>query len=277
MEHASLDGVSVDIMAGEFVAVVGRTGSGKSTLIQHLNGLIRPQQGSVVVEGFSLTDKRTDVRQLRRVVGLAFQNPEDQLFEALVGDDVAYGPFQYGLPLSEVRDRVRFALEAVGLSFDWRDKPIHGLSGGERRKIALAGVLAIGPDILILDEPTAGLDPQSRREIAANLKRLQVDAGITVLWVTHQLEEAALYANRILVMADGHIVADTTPRALFDDEHLLSTLHLKRPGQLQLVADLRRFDMPIPEGATALTIDEAIHWIDHTMREERMNGAAWKS
>ncbi len=274
MERKSLRDVSVDIPAGQFVAIVGHTGSGKSTLIQHLNGLIRPQEGSVVVDGLDTSLQKTDLRALRRIVGLAFQSPEDQLFEPLIGDDVAFGPFQYGMTILEARERVKFAMEAVGLGFDWRDRSIYNLSGGERRKVALAGVLAMKPKVLILDEPTSGLDPQSRSEIAKRLVRLQNNESLTVIWVTHQLEEAAQFADRILVMDSGEIVLDSSPAQLFADVARLSSVGLRLPEAPNLVQHLNGAGFDVDP--SILTRDQAWLAVDDALRR-RMGESKWKS
>lgn len=267
MEQLALAGISLAVWPGEFVAVVGRTGSGKSTLMQHLNGLLRPQVGSVEVDGIDIGSTKADLRRLRSIVGMAFQNPEDQLFEALVGDDVAYGLFQAGQPLIAIREQVRFALDAVGLDYDWRDIPIFGLSGGERRKVALAGILAMRPQVLVLDEPTAGLDPLSRAEFAARLTRLQRAAGMTVLWVTHQLEEAAQYASRVIVLNDGCIAADASPASLFSDTQLVERLHLRLPEAPALGRRLIQHGFPLT--AVPLVRDEAVTAIHAALLEGR--------
>ncbi|MFS8514859.1 MAG: energy-coupling factor transporter ATPase, partial [Planifilum fulgidum] len=222
LEHQALSGVDLTVEKGECVAIIGHTGSGKSTLIQHFNGLLRPRRGKVVVDGRDLSDPKLDLKDLRRKVGLVFQNPEDQLFEKLVGDDIAFGPLKMGLPLKKVRDRVRWAMEMAGLSFEaMKDRPTYALSGGQKRKVALAGVLALRPKVLVLDEPTAGLDPRSRKELLGRIEGFNRREKMTVIFVSHNMEEVACLADRIFVMAAGQIVAQGTPREIFGSREVL--------------------------------------------------------
>lgn len=241
LEHRALDGVCLQVAEGECMAVIGHTGSGKSTLIQHLNGLIRPQSGRVVVNGLDVSQPKVDIKSLRRQVGLVFQNPEDQLFEKLVGDDVAYGPFKLGLPLEEVRSRVQWAMELVGLSFqEMKDRPAFALSGGQKRKVALAGVLALQPKVLVLDEPTAGLDPLSRKELLERIRHLNREEKLTVLFVSHNMEEVAQLADRVYVMANGKAVCDGEPRQIFGNEELLREHQIGTPESVDILYRLRR-------------------------------------
>ncbi|WDL98241.1 energy-coupling factor transporter ATPase [Alicyclobacillus sp. ALC3] len=240
LAQTALSSVSLAISSGEIVAIVGQTGSGKSTLIQHLNGLLMPQTGSVVVDGMDLSHPKADIKRVRRTVGLVFQNPEDQLFETLIGDEIAYGPFQFGYSLDEVRERVRFAMDWVGLDFAWRDRPVQALSGGEKRKVAIAGVLALRPSVMVLDEPTAGLDPKARDELLTNLVRLRDDYGMTLVIVTHQMEEVARLADRMVVMADGRVALDEPTRAAFADPDRLRGLHLDEPETVALLRAVAR-------------------------------------
>lgn len=235
LAQTALRDVSLDIYRGEIAAIVGQTGSGKSTLVQHFNGLLTPQAGTVVVDGVDLGNRKADVKRVRGNVGLVFQNPEDQLFEALIGDEIAYGPFQFGYALDEVRERVRFAMDWVGLDFAWRDRPVQALSGGEQRKVAIAGVIALRPAVLVLDEPTAGLDPKARADLLTNLQRLRDDFGMTLVIVTHQMEEVARLADRVIVIADGAIAAEVSARALFADSNRLRALHLGEPDTVSLL------------------------------------------
>lgn len=245
LAQPALDDVSLDIRRGEIVAIVGHTGSGKSTLVQHFNGLLTPQVGSVVVDGVELANPRADVKRVRRTVGLVFQNPEEQLFETLIGDDIAYGPFQFGLPLADVRNRVHFAMDWVGLDFAWRDRPVQALSGGQKRKVAIAGVLALRPQVMVLDEPTAGLDPQARDDLLANLRRLRDEYGVTLVIVTHQMEEVARLADRVLVLDHGRLAASSPTADLFRDDERLAALHLGRPDTVQLLRTLQAAGEPV--------------------------------
>lgn len=250
LEHIALTGVNMTIHEGECLAIIGHTGSGKSTLIQHFNGLLRPQVGRVVVDGEDLSHPRLDVKALRRKVGLVFQNPEDQLFEKLIGDDIAYGPLKMGLPLKEVRDRVKWAMEMVGLSFaEMKDRATFALSGGQKRKVALAGVLALRPRILVLDEPTAGLDPRSRDELIGRIQRLNREDGMTVIFVSHNMEEVAYLAERIYVMAGGKNVVDGTPREIFSNQQILRTHQLGTPETVDILMRLSDLGYAVDPGA----------------------------
>ncbi|MFC8688584.1 energy-coupling factor transporter ATPase [Brevibacillus porteri] len=241
LEHRALDQVSIQVAEGECLAIIGHTGSGKSTLIQHFNGLIRPQSGTVIINGMDVSSPKIDIRTLRRQVGLVFQNPEDQLFEKLVGDDVAYGPFRMGLPLEEVRRRVQWAMDLVGLSFqEMKDRPTFALSGGQKRKVALAGVLSLQPKVLVLDEPTAGLDPRSRLELLDRIRRLNREEKLTVIFVSHNMEEVAKLADRVYVMANGKSVCDGTPRQIFGNQELLRQHHIGTPESVDILYRLRK-------------------------------------
>ncbi|GAB6876844.1 ABC transporter ATP-binding protein [Thermaerobacter litoralis] len=250
LAHRALHGVSLAVGRGEVVALIGQTGSGKSTLIQHFNGLLRPQQGRVWVAGFDLENPRTDLRALRRRVGIVFQRPEDQLFERYVGDDVAFGPYKDGLRGEALRERVRWAMGVVGLDFEtFRDRPIFALSGGQRRKVALAGVLALRPEVLVLDEPTAGLDPQSRDELLSILAELREREGLTVVLVSHNLDEVARLADYAYVLAGGRVVGHGTPRQLFAQPAALEAVGLDVPPASRVAHGLRAAGVPVPPDA----------------------------
>ncbi len=253
----ALKGVDMEVWRGEAVAVLGPTGSGKSTLVQHLNGLLRPQHGRVRVLDYDLSDPNVDVRALRRRVGLVFQFPEAQLFERYVGDDVAFGPRQLGLSREEVRARVREAMEAVGLDFEgFKDRLTFTLSGGEQRRVALAGVLALRPEILILDEPLAGLDPAGRRRLIALLRRLKGERGLTLVLVSHDVDDVVLLADRCFVVADGRTVMAGTPRELFSHPPAtLAEFGLRPPSIMTTMHALA--DRGIPVRRHCLTVDEA--------------------
>ena len=256
MERVSLRGVDMVIESGEIVGLIGPTGSGKSTLLQHLNGLLRPQRGEVWVAGQSLTDPHTDLRRVRHWVGLLFQNPEDQLFERYAGDDVAFGPRNLGLGREEVRERVRWAMEAVGLDFmTFKDRLTVTLSHGERRRLGLAGVLALEPDVLALDEPTAGLDPQGREELLHYLMRWHAERGRTILLVSHTMEDLAQLADRIYILVAGRIVLEGTPRQVFSQAELLADLGLGVPAPTRVMRQLRARGLPVR--ADCLTVEEA--------------------
>lgn len=256
MEHAALKGTSMVVNEGECIAIIGHTGSGKSTLIQHFNGLIRPDAGKVIIDGVDLTKKRIDIKALRRKVGLVFQNPEDQIFEKLIGDDIAYGPFKLGLPLKEVRERVKWAMGMVGLDFEeMKDRQTFALSGGQKRKVALAGILALKPKVLVLDEPTAGLDPRSRNELLDKIKSLNKLENLTVIFVSHNMEEVAYLADRVYVMANGTDVLTGSPEDIFSDKENLQRYEIGTPETVQALYRLK--DLGYNVNTSASTISEA--------------------
>ena len=269
MEVQALKGAHFNVYRGEVVAVLGHTGSGKSTLIQHLNGLLRPHKGHVRVLEYDLTDPNVDVKALRRRVGLVFQFPEAQLFERYVGDDVAFGPRQLGLSREEVRERVRTAMNAVGLDFEtYKDRFTFSLSGGEKRRAALAGVLALRPEILVLDEPTAGLDPEGRRLILNLIRRLKEEWELTLILVTHDMDTVAEMADRCFVLADGRTVLSGTPREVFAHPEVLRELALDLPHPTEVTHRLAATGVPVRPDA--LTLDEAETAIRHVLA----NGSA---
>jgi energy-coupling factor transport system ATP-binding protein len=256
MEQAALRGTNMHVGEGECIAIIGHTGSGKSTLIQHFNGLIRPESGKVIIDGQDLSKKAVDLKMLRRKVGLVFQNPEDQIFEKIIGDDIAYGPFKLGLPLKEVRERVKWAMGVVGLDFnEMKDRPAFALSGGQKRKVALAGILALKPKILVLDEPTAGLDPKSRDELLDKIKLLNKEEKLTVVFVSHNMEEVAILADRVYVMANGKDVMSGTPKEIFTNKEKLESYQIGTPETVQTL--YRLTDLGFSVNTSAFTIPEA--------------------
>jgi energy-coupling factor transport system ATP-binding protein len=263
LEVQSLHGVDLQVHPGESVGIMGPTGSGKSTLLQHLNGLLRPQSGEVRVGGVALSDPRADVRAIRQRVGLFFQNPEDQLFERYAGDDVAFGPRNLHLPHDEVRERVRAAMEAVGLPFEYKDRLTSELSQGERRRLALAGVLALQPQVLVLDEPTAGLDPQGRRELLRTLTEWrarddptpQAGQGKALVLASHNMEDIAALCGRVYVLVDGRIVLHGSAREVFGQRELLVQHGLAVPTATEVMFLLRQRGCPVTD--TVLTDEEA--------------------
>ncbi|WP_430722757.1 energy-coupling factor transporter ATPase [Siminovitchia fortis] len=258
MEHVALKGANLLVEQGECIAIIGHTGSGKSTLIQHLNGLMRPESGKVIIDGEDLSEKHVDLKKLRQKVGLVFQNPEDQIFEKIIGDDIAYGPFKMGLPLKEVRERVKWAMSVVGLDFEeMKDRQTFALSGGQKRKVALAGILALKPKILVLDEPTAGLDPRSRNELLEKINRLNKEEKLTVIFVSHNMEEVARLADRIYVMADGGIVLTGTPKEIFTDKKKLIRHQIGTPETVQIL--YRLSDLGYQVNTNAFSITEAAY------------------
>ncbi|MBS5585878.1 MAG: energy-coupling factor transporter ATPase [Clostridiales bacterium] len=247
-ETRALDGVSLSIADGEFVGVIGHTGSGKSTLVQHLNALLKPTLGSVYVNGLNLNDKDTNLRDVRRAVGLVFQYPEYQLFEETVRKDIAFGPNNLGLDAADVEARVREAAQIVGLSEDLLDRSPFDLSGGQKRRVAIAGVLAMRPNVLVLDEPAAGLDPRGRREMLALVRDYHARGGVTVIMVSHSMDDVARMCSRIIVMNHGKVAFDAPPAQVFAHGDELAAMGLGIPACAQLANRLREKGFEIPSG-----------------------------
>lgn len=254
-EWHALEEVSLAIPDGVFWGVIGPTGSGKSTLIQHMNGLLKPTAGRVLVDGIDLADRKADLRGLRQRVGLVFQYPEHQLFGETIYEDVAFGPRNMKLEAAEVDRRVITALERVGLSAEMKDRSPFGLSGGQARRVALAGVLAMEPRVLILDEPTAGLDPRGRDEIL-HLVRSFPALGMTVILVSHSMDDVALNADQVLVMHKGKVHMLGTPRELFSRRAELEAIGLGVPAAVELADKLRARGWELP--ADVVTLDQAV-------------------
>lgn len=255
MAVTAIEDINLTIADGTFLGLIGATGSGKSTLVQHLNGLLRPTRGRVIVDGQVIGDKGTDLREIRRRVGLVFQYPEYQLFEETVLADVSYGPRNLGLSPEAARQRARKALRLVGLSANFEERSPFALSGGQMRRVALAGVLAMEPRVLILDEPAAGLDPRGRDEILAYVAKLHRELGITVILVSHNMEDIARYADRVVVMSRGQIWRQGTPREIFALGRELADLGLGVPPVSQLAIRLAEQGWNIRRDV--LTVDEA--------------------
>lgn len=237
----ALRDVSFDIDDGSFVGIIGHTGSGKSTLIQHLNGLIKPDTGSVVIDGVNITEPGADMRKIRSRVGLVFQYPEYQLFEETVYKDIAYGPSNLGMDFNSIDRLIHESIEFVGLGEDVLEKSPFELSGGQKRRVAIAGVLAMNPSILILDEPTAGLDPIGRRDILARLKTLHETKKITVMLVSHSMEDIAATVDKVIVMSNGRLAAFGTVPEIFSNSDMLKDAGLDVP-QVCTVANVLRKD-----------------------------------
>lgn len=253
----ALSDVDFDVQRGESVGLLGHTGSGKSTLVQHLNGLLRPDAGTVRVLDYDLNDHDLKMRALRQRVGLVFQFPEAQLFERYVGDDVAFGPRQLKLGQEEVRERVRVAMNAVNLDFEtFKDRYTFSLSGGEKRRAALAGVLALRPEILVLDEPTAGLDPHGREQLISLIESLKASWELTVVLVSHNMDDVARLTDRCFVIADGKTVTVGTPRELFAKPQELTELGLGIPNVTAAMHALA--DAGVAVRRDRLTVEEAV-------------------
>ncbi len=246
-----LDGVSLSVRPGEFVAVLGHNGSGKSTLAKHFNAILLPSGGKVYVDGLDTCDEEK-LLDIRRQVGMVFQNPDNQIVASVVEEDVAFGPENLGVPSAEIRKRVDAALETVGMADYARHAP-HLLSGGQKQRVAIAGVLAMRPRCIVLDEPTAMLDPVGRKEVLDTIRRLNREQNITVVLITHHMDEAA-QAGRLIVMHDGHIVADDKPELVFQNVDGLRSLGLEVPEPVALLYELRQAGVDVP--LTALTVDQ---------------------
>ena len=246
-----LDGVDLGIEEGTFVAVLGHNGSGKSTLAKHMNAILLPSGGRIYVDGIdSAEDER--LLDIRRTVGMVFQNPDNQIVANVVEEDVAFAPENLGVPPAEIRRRVDDALKAVDM-YDHREHAPHLLSGGQKQRVAIAGVIAMQPRCIVLDEPTAMLDPVGRKEVLDTIRRLNREQNITVVLITHHMDEAA-QAERLIVMHDGHIVADDKPELVFQNVDGLRSLGLEVPEPVALLYELRQAGVDVP--LTALTVDE---------------------
>ncbi|WP_337400497.1 energy-coupling factor transporter ATPase [Congzhengia sp.] len=244
-ERKALDNINLEINDGEFIGLIGHTGSGKSTLVQHLNGLLKPHGGSVVVNGRETTTKGEDLKKLRCEVGLVFQYPEHQLFEETVYKDIAFGPANLGLSKEEIEQRVKEAMNYVGLSYDLMEKSPFDLSGGQKRRAAIAGVLSMHPSVLVLDEPTAGLDPAGREEILTQVKSIYLKSKMTVILVSHSMEDVAKLVNRLIVMNQGRVAMDGPVSEVFAHGDELRGMGLNVPQVHLLVDELIKRGVPL--------------------------------
>lgn len=240
-EFCALKDISISIKKGEMVGIIGPTGSGKSTLIQHFNGLLKPTKGRVLVNGKDIHQRdKTEKKSICFEVGLVFQYPEYQLFEETVYDDIAFGPRNMGLPEDEIEHRVKESMEWMGLSFEKiKNRSPFSLSGGEMRRVALAGVLAMKPDVLVLDEPTAGLDPKGCFELEEKIKKLHKEKGMTLVLVTHEMQKIAQMVNHLIILKDGKVVADGTPTQIFQDYQWIEKIGLGLPPYMELMVRLK--------------------------------------
>jgi len=254
-EKKALDNINLEIKDGEFVGLIGHTGSGKSTLVQHLNGLLKPNSGRIEINGQDTLSKGEKLKQLRCDVGLVFQYPEHQLFEETVYKDIAYGPKNLGLSSDEIDKRVKDAARCVGLSSDVLDKSPFDLSGGQKRRVAIAGVIAMQPSVLVLDEPTAGLDPAGREEILSQIKAIHAEGNMTVILVSHSMEDVARLVDRLIVMNEGKVFADGTVDEVFSLGSELRKIGLDVPQINVLIDELIKRGLNIPENI--YTVDSA--------------------
>lgn len=251
-----LNSLSIDLEEGQFIAIIGHNGSGKSTLAKHFNALLMPTEGDVYVNGMNTKDP-AHVWEIRQTAGMVFQNPDNQLVATIVEEDVAFGPENLGIDPKEIRKRVDFALNAVDM-FKYKDSAPHMLSGGQKQRIAIAGVIAMRPQCIILDEPTAMLDPMGRKEVINTIQRLNKENGITIILITHFMEEAVL-ADRVIVMDDGNIALDGTPKEVFKEVKKLKELGLDVPQVTELAYKLKQEGIEIP--TEILTVDEMVRFI----------------
>ena len=266
-EHKALDGVNLTIQQGELIALIGHTGSGKSTLIQHLNGLLQPTHGQVLYRGQDIFSKEVNLRDIRFRVGLVFQYPEYQLFEETVGQDIAYGPMNMGLEHEEIDRRVTEAMDAVGLPQQMRSQSPFELSGGQKRRVALAGVIAMQPEILVLDEPTAGLDPAGKAEMFDVIRRLHDERGTTIVFVTHSMEDAARIASRLVVMKEGRIFLTGAPSEVFAQAEALEHVGLRVPQVTQILLELKQRGIPVQ--TNCFTVEQAVQQLLACRKEVR--------
>lgn len=264
-EKKALDNINLTVNDGDFLGIIGHTGSGKSTLIQHLNALIKIQEGEIIINGLSLTSKKTKLRDIRMQVGMVFQYPENQLFDETVAKDVSFGPKNLKLPQDEINQRVKESIELVGLDYNaYKDREPFDLSGGEKRRVAIAGVLAMRPNILILDEPTAGLDPQGKVDILNLVKDLQNNGVSTVIVISHDIDEIIEYANRLVVLNDGKIEYDAPMLDIFKDEKRLKEIGLDIPSTVKLQNALKQKGIELD--SNPVKVNDFVHEIVNIYR-----------
>ncbi len=266
-EKVALDNINMEIKSGEFIGIIGHTGSGKSTLIQMFNGLIKPTEGEVYINDTNINGDGLNKKSIRQKVGLVFQYPEYQLFEMTIKEDVAYGPKNMGLSKEEVEERVKFSLDAVGLDESYYDKSPFELSGGQKRRVAIAGIIAMNPEILILDEPTAGLDPKGRNELFAQLETMNKELGLTIILISHSMEDVARHVERLYVLCEGKIVNEGTPREVFSKGKELEEIGLGVPQIRYVMEELNEKGMRVNKDV--LTVEEAASNILEYLRAKR--------
>lgn len=267
-ETRALDDVSLSVPDHSFVGLVGHTGSGKSTLVQLMNGLIKPSAGRVLVDGFDLADKSKEVRERRKQVGLVFQYPEYQLFEETIAKDIAFGPKNQGLNEDEQIERVKEAMALVDLDYEtWKDRSPFELSGGQKRRVAIAGIVAMRPRYLILDEPTAGLDPLGRDHILEAIYRLYQKSDMSIILVSHSMDDVARFANYMIVMNKGAKVTEGSTEDVFAQADLLESIHLGIPSVMALLRALKKNGMDV--ATNALNVDDACRIIEAALAKRK--------
>ncbi|MBB6624970.1 energy-coupling factor transporter ATPase [Clostridium gasigenes] len=267
-EKVALDNVNLEINNGEFIALIGHTGSGKSTLIQHMNGLLKPSSGRIIIDDVDITGGEVKLSDIRKKVGLVFQYPEYQLFEESIEKDIEFGPRNLGLEQEEITKRVKKSMEMVGLDYEtYKDKSPFDLSGGEKRRVAIAGVVAMEPKILILDEPTAGLDPKGRDDILAQIKTLHIKYKMTIVLVSHSMEDVGKVAERIIVMSKGGVVLEGVPAKVFKEIDKLESIGLGVPQVTYLMRSLKQKGFDVSEDI--FTVDQGRLELLRVLKENR--------
>ena len=266
-ESVALENISFEVEDGSFLGVIGHTGSGKSTLLQHLNGLLKPTEGTIVIGGVDITAPDVKMVDIRKRIGLVFQYPEYQLFEETVAKDVAFGPKNLGLSQEEIDERVKEAIELVGLDYEAiKDRSPFELSGGQKRRVAIAGVVAMRPEVLILDEPTAGLDPKAHKDVLKMIETVHEKTGNIIILVSHNMADIARMSDKVLVIDSGNMVMMGTPKDVFSKREVLSNVGLDLPPITQLTENLRQRGIGIED--TILSVDEAAEQIAKYLKDK---------
>ena len=266
-ESVALENISSEVEDGSFLGVIGHTGSGKSTLLQHLNGLLKPTEGTIVIGGVDITAPDVKMVDIRKRIGLVFQYPEYQLFEETVAKDVAFGPKNLGLSQEEIDERVKEAIELVGLDYEAiKDRSPFELSGGQKRRVAIAGVVAMRPEVLILDEPTAGLDPKAHKDVLKMIETVHEKTGNIIIFVSHNMADIARMSDQVLVIDSGNMVMMGTPKEVFSKREVLSKIGLDLPPITQLTENLRENGVDIAD--TILSVDEAAEQIAKYLKDK---------
>jgi energy-coupling factor transport system ATP-binding protein len=256
-EKIALDNVNLKISSGEMVSIIGHTGSGKSTLIQHMNALLKPTSGQIFLYGENLHADKKKLKSIRQRVGLVFQYPEHQLFESTIYKDVAFGPTRMGLPEEKITERVHSSLQVVGIDESLYGKSPFEISGGQKRRVAIAGVLAMQPEVLVLDEPAAGLDPGGKNEILSQIRHMHTTLGITVILVSHSMDDVARLSHRIFVMNKGQLICEGTPAQVFSQLSLLKSVGLDVPQISQIFMELNKKNPHVPAGV--FSVEDAVN------------------
>lgn len=256
-EHLALDDITLTIPEGKITAIAGHTGSGKSTLIQHFNGLLKPDSGTVLVDGVDISSKKDEAKAIRRQVGIAFQYPEHQLFEETIAEDIGFGPKNMGCSPEEIDSRVKYAMDFVSLDYDtYANRSPFQLSGGQKRRAAIAGILALKPKYLVLDEPTAGLDPKGRDSLMERILRLHKEEGTTIVLISHNMDDIAQYADNVIILSKGKVLIQASPEETFSREDTIHQAGLELPEIKEILNELAAKGLPIEN--KAYTMEKAV-------------------